>query len=159
MLVVIVVKRALQSCFSKIHTCGAGAGIMGVLVCPLFLYFSIIHNFGQGNKGGTAIRVTFTPPLHTRGDLGSATFTFVNSHLAAFDEQYDKRNSDFQDLSRRLNFDSEILDSTELATLPINIYESDVLFWMVHFYFRFCWNDSLDCCLGRYVLRLCLTLL
>jgi phosphatidylinositol-bisphosphatase len=55
----------------------------------------------------------------------------VNSHLAAFDEQYDKRNSDFQDLSRRLNFDSQILDATELATLPLNLYENDVLFWMV----------------------------
>jgi len=79
----------------------------------------------QGNKGGTTIRITFTPPSLTRGESNSTTFTFVNSHLAAFDEQYDKRNMDFQDLSKRLSFDS---DATELTT---SIYESDVLFWMV----------------------------
>lgn len=135
MLVVIIVKKALLPCFSNIHTSAAGAGIMGVLVRPLFRHFFSCLTLIQGNKGGTAIRLTFTPPLLTRGDPGSTTFTFVNCHLAAFDEQYDKRNSDFQDLSRRLNFDSEILDTTELATLPINIYESDLLFWMVRFSF------------------------
>jgi phosphatidylinositol-bisphosphatase len=88
----------------------------------------------QGNKGGTAIRLTFTPPLLSRGDPNRTTFTFVNSHLAAFDDQYDKRNSDFHDLSRRLNFDSETPDSTGLAPLPISVYESDVLFWMVSFF-------------------------
>lgn len=111
MLIMIVVKKALRSCFSDIYTSAIGSGIMGVF----------------GNKGGTAIRMTFTPPLLSSGDPNSTTFTFVNSHLAAFDEQYDKRNSDFQDLSKRLKFESEILDAT---TLPITLYESDILFWM-----------------------------
>ncbi|KAF8241111.1 DNase I-like protein [Tricholoma matsutake] len=117
MLIMIVVKKALRSCFSDIYTSAIGSGIMGVF----------------GNKGGTAIRMTFTPPLLSSGDPNSTTFTFVNSHLAAFDEQYDKRNSDFQDLSKRLKFESEILDAT---TLPITLYESDILFWMVYLNYR-----------------------
>lgn len=44
---------------------------------------------------------------------------------------FEKRNADFQDLSKRLTFDSEVLDTTGLAPLPITVYESDVLFWMV----------------------------
>lgn len=95
-----------------------------LVVSPFFNRLTLV----QGNKGGTAIRMTFTPPLLSSGDPNSTTFTFVNSHLAAFDEQYDKRNSDFQDLSKRLKFESEILDAT---TLPITLYESDILFWMV----------------------------
>ena len=67
--------------------------------------------------------------------------TFVNSHLAAFDEMVDRRNSDFQDLSKRLMFEGtrttrtppsesedSILDRVPPST---SVYESDVLFWMV----------------------------
>src|SRR6266567_6987362 len=59
----------------------------------------------QGNKGGTAIRLSFTPPGPSNSEraskaaIGSTSLTFVNAHLAAFDEMVDKRNSDFQDLS------------------------------------------------------------
>jgi phosphatidylinositol-bisphosphatase len=132
MLVVVIVKKALQSCFTDIQPAAAGAGIMGVLVCESFLHFHLYNKFImlQGNKGGTAIRLTFTPPI-SGGDSNGTTFTFVNSHLAAFDEQYEKRNLDFHDLCRRLNFDSEIPDETGLAPLPISLYQSDVLFWMV----------------------------
>lgn len=131
MLLIIIVKKALLSCFSGIHATAAGSGIMGVLVGLVGLQFLTRLTGIQGNKGGTAIRVAFTPLLDTRGDLNCTVFTFVNAHLAAFDEQYDRRNSDFQDLSNRLNFDSEMLDASDMAPLPINIYQSDVLFWMV----------------------------
>ncbi|RDB17258.1 Inositol polyphosphate 5-phosphatase OCRL-1 [Hypsizygus marmoreus] len=117
MLIVVIVKNSLFPCFTHVHTSTAGAGILGVM----------------GNKGGTAIQVTFTPPVFLEGEAlspGPTTLTFVNSHLAAFDEMYDKRNSDFQDLSRRLTFELEVLDATGLAPLLTSAYESDALFWM-----------------------------
>jgi phosphatidylinositol-bisphosphatase len=68
----------------------------------------------KGNKGGTAIRVSFLPPAIPTNDKnslsnvvsfpGPTTLTFVNAHLAAFDEMVDKRNSDFHELSKRLLF-------------------------------------------------------
>ncbi|KAI3614190.1 oculocerebrorenal syndrome of lowe [Moniliophthora roreri] len=104
MLIVIMVKTSLRRCFSNVMTCATGVGIMGVM----------------GNKGGTAIRLSFTPPPFGGLQLsskekpvvqkdvitspGTTTVTFVCSHLAAFDEMVDKRNSDYHDLSRRLMF-------------------------------------------------------
>ena len=70
-------------------------------------------------------------------------FTFVNAHLAAFDEMFDKRNSDFHDLSRRLYFDATLPASAQdenasptgswytPAAVPLTIFETDVLFWLV----------------------------
>jgi inositol polyphosphate 5-phosphatase INPP5B/F len=76
-------------------------------------------------------------------------FTFVNAHLAAFDEMAEKRNTDFHDLSKKLSFDSDGIppqpsgseeeDTSERANLtgtepnlpPLSIYETDILFWMV----------------------------
>ncbi|KAG6840962.1 hypothetical protein C0991_002944 [Blastosporella zonata] len=87
----------------------------------------------MGNKGGTAVRLTFTPPASDTMDLascGPTTLTFVNSHLAAFDEMYEKRNLDFQDLSKRFRFDSGFVDAT--GPFVTTAYESDVLFWMVN---------------------------
>lgn len=83
---------------------------------------------------------------------GSTTLTFVNAHLAAFEEMVEKRNSDFQDLARRLTFEgaSGVVDPSTDSTpaveesdtsytyatsvgqlVPVSIYESDVLFWLV----------------------------
>jgi hypothetical protein len=78
----------------------------------------------------------------------------VNAHLAAFDEMADKRNSDFQDLSRRLLFEgiparpsspapeseagvddsmSSDVPATPSLGLPpsLSVYETDALFWLV----------------------------
>lgn len=94
------------------------------------------------------MHLTFTPPVDTSektvspvSSAGPTTMTFVNSHLAAFDEMVDRRNSDFQDLSKRLMFEGtrttrpptsesedSILDGVPPST---SVYESDVLFWMV----------------------------
>ncbi|KAF9484055.1 DNase I-like protein [Pholiota conissans] len=147
MLLVIFVKKSLQSCFSNIRTCYAGAGILGVM----------------GNKGGTAVRLTFTPPYDdSKSPItspGSTSLTFVNAHLAAFDEMVDKRNSDFLDLSKRLSFDgfeplrsSSPVSDTDAgddrtvveipqtpaigAPLPLSIYETDSLFWMLDLNYR-----------------------
>lgn len=131
MLIVVIVKTSLKECFGEVKTSAAGAGILGVM----------------GNKGGTAVQLTFTPPVDTSektvspvSSAGPTTLTFVNSHLAAFDEMVDRRNSDFQDLSKRLMFEGtrttrpptsesedSILDRVPPST---SVYESDVLFWM-----------------------------
>ncbi|TFK29490.1 DNase I-like protein [Coprinopsis marcescibilis] len=116
MLIVVIVKKSLQSCFSDVQAVAAGAGILGVM----------------GNKGGTAIRVSFTAPSATNVTI----LTFVNAHLAAFDEMVDKRNSDFHDLSKRLTFAPSVAarpdGDTELDYMlsSSGAYESDVLFWL-----------------------------
>ena len=85
------------------------------------------------------------------GSPAPITFTFVNAHLAAFDEMTEKRNADFHDLSKRLSFDNNDvppqppgaeredistkprtdLVGTELSSQSLSIYETDFLFWMV----------------------------
>lgn len=61
--------------------------------------------------------------------------TFVNSHLAAFDEMVDRRNTDFHDLSSRLLFrrdvdsDAEALEQTS-PQVEVSVFDTDVLFWM-----------------------------
>lgn len=85
---------------------------------------------------------------------GPTTLTFVNAHLAAFDEMAEKRNSDFMDLSRKLTFEGSSAsgqgeegetgaDDPLYAGMDPNtgeggtgrsilsVYESDVLFWLV----------------------------
>ena len=90
----------------------------------------------QGNKGGTAIRLKFSPPPSEAVPTPAlTTFTFVNSHLAAFDEMVDKRNNDFHELSRRheFPFENDIVNEGEdpFWLTPLSVYDSDVLFWMV----------------------------
>ncbi|KAJ7766342.1 DNase I-like protein [Mycena maculata] len=120
--IVIIVKKTLRPCFDSVVSCVAGTGIMGLM----------------GNKGGTAIRLKFTPPAtDSVKNPGATVLTFVNAHLAAFDEMFEKRNADFHDLAKRLRFDLGV--STEgPAPVPVmcNIFESDVLFWMAHLNYR-----------------------
>ncbi|KAG2159338.1 DNase I-like protein [Suillus bovinus] len=119
MLIVAIAKKSRLSCFGDIRFSAAGAGIMGIM----------------GNKGATAIRMSYTPLA--QGISSSPTvLTFVNAHLAAFDEMIERRNFDFHDLSRRLVFD-QIDDSnsyantaSETSRTTVGLFESDVLFWM-----------------------------
>lgn len=98
----------------------------------------------QGNKGGTAIRMTYSPPLPSKRLSVPTTITFVNSHLAAFDEMTDRRNAEFHDLSRRMLFQySTRVEGNEgpsTTAYPINVslFETDVLFWMVRTDTRLC---------------------
>ncbi|KAG1888979.1 DNase I-like protein [Suillus fuscotomentosus] len=121
MLIVAIAKKSRLSCFSDIRFSTAGAGIMGIM----------------GNKGATAIRMSYTP-LAQEISASPTVLTFVNAHLAAFDEMIERRNFDFHDLSRRLVFDqTDELDSnsyantaSETSRRPVGLFESDVLFWM-----------------------------
>ena len=89
------------------------------------------------------MRVTFDPSstqnaLDARPRLCPIVLTFVNAHLAAFDEMFEKRNADFHDISRRLVFDSGLPAAGAASpppgyappTVPLNVYQSDALFWM-----------------------------
>ncbi|KAJ3862319.1 DNase I-like protein [Lentinula novae-zelandiae] len=146
MLVMVIVKKSLQSCFSNIMTTSVGAGLLGLM----------------GNKGGTAVRLTFSPPTSSLEDLDSAlndassighfqhgienpgptVLTFVVSHLAAFDEMVAKRNTDFHELSKRLVFDSTV--SQGLISVPekFGVFESDILFWIVSSHLNYRINIS-----------------
>jgi phosphatidylinositol-bisphosphatase len=76
--------------------------------------------------------VSFTPPndIANVETAGATTLTFVGSHLAAFDEMVEKRNLDFESISKRLGFDSGIV-SEDGSNVLLSVYESDALFWMV----------------------------
>ncbi|KAG6899723.1 hypothetical protein C0993_007530 [Termitomyces sp. T159_Od127] len=118
MFIVVIVKKALISCFSNIHSSVASTGIMGIM----------------GNKGSVAVRLTFTPPI-SHFDVsspGPTTVAFINSHFAAFDGNADKRNSDFHEVSKKLKFESGSLDAASTVPVHVSAYESDVLFWMVN---------------------------
>jgi phosphatidylinositol-bisphosphatase len=97
----------------------------------------------------------FTPPATDAvKSPGPTVLTFVNAHLAAFDEMIEKRNADFHDLAKRLQFDlGTTVQDGAAAPVPVtcNIFESDVLFWMVNlslrFYFVIC--SQFFVCIGR----------
>ncbi|KAL5507754.1 hypothetical protein ACEPAH_5372 [Sanghuangporus vaninii] len=108
MLVICIVRNELVKDITDIRTSAIGTGLMGVM----------------GNKGAVALRFT----------VHSTVVTFVNAHLAAFDEYTDRRNADFHDLSRRLVFVSPAGTPTSEETMDQSaesIFQSDVLFWMV----------------------------
>ncbi|OCH94661.1 DNase I-like protein [Obba rivulosa] len=129
MLLVVIVKKRLKAQFGDIKTSSVGAGLMGVM----------------GNKGATAARLTFTPSSSAQAPRPRpVVLTFVNSHLAAFDEMWEKRNADFHDLSKRLVFEStSVADAatTQGVGYPsppasLSVFESDALFWMVYLNYR-----------------------
>ncbi|EGO01156.1 hypothetical protein SERLA73DRAFT_50363 [Serpula lacrymans var. lacrymans S7.3] len=133
MLLLVIVKSSLAPYFSNVKSSVAGSGIMGIMA------------------SATALRITYTPPTSpSLRQPRPAVLTFVNSHLAAFDEMVDRRNYDFHELSRRLAFESNTTDdvaSTAGAPLPsevptTNIYETDALFWIPDLNYRLDIDDS-----------------
>ncbi|KAK9746422.1 Endonuclease-reverse transcriptase [Popillia japonica] len=64
----------------------------------------------MGNKGGVAIRIR----------LYDTTLCFVNSHLAAHQDEVQRRNQDYRDISDRINFRKP----------PQTIKEHDQVYWL-----------------------------
>ncbi|KAF7990591.1 hypothetical protein HCN44_000396 [Aphidius gifuensis] len=73
-----------------------GTGIMGKL----------------GNKGGVAVSLL----------IHNTSICFVNAHLAAHNEEYDRRNQDYTDICSRLSFTN--------ATSQKNLKDHDQIYWL-----------------------------
>ncbi|KAH8997936.1 DNase I-like protein [Lactarius akahatsu] len=122
-LLIVLVKNDLRICFTGARESSVASGIMGVM----------------GNKGAVAIRLTYRPhPTPSAPTPIPIVLTFVNSHLAAFDDQLDRRNADFHDISRRLTFGpcaeyawGPQTSGTGEGPPMLDIYASDFLLWLI----------------------------
>ncbi|KNE97130.1 hypothetical protein PSTG_09556 [Puccinia striiformis f. sp. tritici PST-78] len=63
---------------------------------------------GMGNKGATAVRLK----------VCDTYLTLINSHLAAFQEQYEARNRDYLEICRRLTFPTRIGSPRSSVSIP-----------------------------------------
>ncbi len=147
-------------CFTEARASSAASGIM-VWYSLLFRFYMLLfppgchgesesptkyhqrfYLYPKGNKGAVAVRLTYRPqPTPAAPTPVPIILTFVNSHLAASDDQLDRRNADFHDISRRLAFGPCI----EYACGPLandigkdqamlDIYASDFLLWLVSYF-------------------------
>ncbi|KAF8494032.1 Endonuclease/exonuclease/phosphatase [Gautieria morchelliformis] len=109
-LIVVIVRRDIQPIVKEVSTGTAAVGLMGIM----------------GNKGAAAVRLR----------LNSTTATFVCAHLAAFDDYVDRRNSDFQEVARKLEFPITWKGTRNTRPLTANLWETDMLFWLVNLNYR-----------------------
>lgn len=99
------VKAEHAAHISEVEAESVGTGVMGRMVRtpPPFLSLSLsLHSMKrhlccrpvQGNKGAVAVRFRFH----------NSDICVVNSHLAAHTEEFERRNQDFKDICRRMQF-------------------------------------------------------
>ncbi|CAH1799294.1 unnamed protein product [Owenia fusiformis] len=96
MMLIVFVKKDIIDQIRSVSAETVGTGIMGMM----------------GNKGGVSIRL----------DINSTSICFVNCHLAAHTEEYERRNQDFRDINSRMSF-------RNLQT-PLNISDHDIVYWI-----------------------------
>lgn len=112
--VVVFVKEELLQHVSHVATTSVACGMMGVV----------------GNKGAVAVRLK----------LFNSYLCFVNCHLAAHTNQVNRRNQDFADIHRRMQFVTQLSGSETKQDIladdyldlkrVVGINDCDVLIWL-----------------------------
>ena len=110
----------------EISTSTAAVGLLGFIVRKSFIpkhpttLTSVFQLYIQANKGATAVRLI----------INSTAVTFVCAHLAAFDDYVERRNSDFADVARKLEFPITSRGTRSMGALSANVWETEMLFWL-----------------------------
>lgn len=107
-LLVVFVKNEHLHYVSKVDAETVATGIMGLM----------------GNKGGVAIRM----------QIHNTSICFVNSHLAAHTEEFERRNQDYRDILVKLEFNG--------ADGSLCITDHDAVFWLGDLNYRISEMDS-----------------